>query len=337
MSHCRLLLCAIIYVFVAVPAALQAQEITLVSYNIENFAQHFRAHRHRDVAATQAADSLLRQLLDDERAQNEEDQWEISKVLKDPTLRPDILALQECCSQADLEYFNRRWLDSAYETIIVFPGNSERSQHLALMLKPGFRIIEKRDQYYTEPDPADPNRRLFARGVAFCLIETPGCQRLWVGVTHQKSRFEDSVESTQWRNRESTRTHQIMQELRRTTTPQVVLLGDMNDQLGKQGFEEQAGADAIAELVGPPNAGLLLVTQKLAESGQISFGGYFRDRHRGFIDHVIVSQEVQPHIREAGVLRSPAADLASDHYPVFLRLDLSTTTATTPPAPAEAR
>src|SRR5690606_27168463 len=150
------------------------------------------------------------------------------------------------------------------------------------------------DQYYLEPDPTNPAHRLFARGPAFCLVETPAGHQFWVGTTHQKSRFEDSLEATQWRNRESTRTRKIMQQLSADGHRPVILLGDMNASQGMQGFEAKAGADAIAELIGPADSGLSLATAALGDSGAFSFGGYWRTAHRTLIDHVVVNDAMKP-------------------------------------------
>ena len=110
-------------------------------------------------------------------------------------------------AQEELEAFNKKWLKGAYETAIVFPGNSGRGQTLGMLAKPGFKIVDRKDQYHLEPDTGKNARgeRLFARGPAFVLIESPSGYRFWVGVTHQKSKSDNSVDVTQWRNREATR------------------------------------------------------------------------------------------------------------------------------------
>src|SRR5439155_13874166 len=205
---------------------LRAEEITLATYNVELFDHHFMAHH----ASTQpiAKDPAAKEILEELRKKNDEDNWETAQVILDPKFNPDILVVEEACDQDDLRFFNRRWLNDAYETAITFPTNTDRHQNLDLLMKKDFKILERRDQYYLEPDPAGGNvrgNRLFARGPAFVKVQTPGGYVLWVGVTHMKSKNYGAdaastgseadvrkrrVEITQWRNREAVRTHQII-------------------------------------------------------------------------------------------------------------------------------
>jgi endonuclease/exonuclease/phosphatase family metal-dependent hydrolase len=162
------------------------------------------------------------------------------------------------------------------------------------------------------------------------LVETPGGYRFWVGTTHQKSKADNSVQNTKWRNREATRTHEILRELEQTPVKNVMLLGDFNDELGIQEFELEGGGDTIANIVGPAEHGFVLVTQKLAESGAISFGGYWNDRRRTFIDHAIVSQSMKDRVVQVSVFTEGLAPVASDHYPVVVKIDTAAAPTTRP-------
>jgi endonuclease/exonuclease/phosphatase family metal-dependent hydrolase len=206
---------------------------------------------------------------------------------------------------------------------VVFPTNTERHQTLGMMLKPGFKIIERKDQYYLEPDPVGNERgaRLFARGPAFVLVQTPGGYKFWLGVTHVKSKSGNNLEVTKWRLREVKRTHEIMLELEKIAPGgDVMLVGDMNDELGLQEFEQEAGGDAIAALVGPAEDGITLATRALIDKGQISYGGYWRPNHRGFIDQILVTRQMQDQLTDVKVFHTPLAAVASDHYPVFVQV-----------------
>jgi endonuclease/exonuclease/phosphatase family metal-dependent hydrolase len=242
-------------------------------------------------------------------------------VFNDPKFNPDVVVLQECANQSDLEYFNRRWLGGMYETIIQFPSNTTRDQHLAIMLKPGFKVVEQRTDYHKTPDsvPNDRGNLLFARGPSFVLIETPAGFKMWVGTTHQKSKGGNSVEVTQWRNREAVQTHKILRELRETGHP-VMLLGDFNDEIGIQEFEQEGGGDVMANVVGTADDGLVLLTEPLSRAGKISFGGYNREDYRSFIDHVIATSDLKDRVENVDVYQDGVAKVASDHYPVFVRL-----------------
>jgi endonuclease/exonuclease/phosphatase family metal-dependent hydrolase len=340
------------------PAAGRAAEVvTVATYNIEHFQDRFLAHTlGRKLTKEQKADPLIDQMLFQLRKANEEDHWETAQVIADPAVNPDVLVIQEGCTQDNLEYFNKRWLREAYATAITFPTNTgDRNQHLNMLLKPGFKVLKRNDQYHLEKDTAANGRgdRLFARGPAFVLVGTPSGYRFWVGVTHQKSKRLDfgaeqaadvrranagqpkaatdekikaardasGKQAAEWRNRESKRTHEIMKELAAGgESDDVLLLGDMNDDLGQDEYEKLAGADAIDLLVGPPADGFLLLTKPLAAAGEISFGGYARDQYRSLIDHAVATPAMKDQIVEAKVFRGGLAPVASDHYPVVVKI-----------------
>lgn len=320
----------------------QAEEFTVATYNIEVFDHHFMAHR----ASTQpiAHDPAAKDILDELRKKNDEDNWETAQVILDPKFAPDILVIEEGCDEGDLRYFNHQWLHDAYETTIVFPTNTDRHQNLCLLMKKGFTILQRKDQYYREPDPVGNERggRLFARGPAFVKVKTPSGYVLWVGVTHMKSKnvgsggasagasargastqpdeHQRKIDATKWRNREAARTHQIIKELEAAGPRDVMLLGDMNDALGLDDIEPAAGGDAIANLVGPPSDGLILATKPLADAHQNSFNGYWRDRYRELIDHVVITPSMQKQIEEVKIFHDCFTDVSSDHFPVMVRV-----------------
>lgn len=301
-----------------------AETITIGTYNIEVFSRSFLAHRltTRPFFKDNQDNPDLKELLEDERRSNDENNWEAAQVILDPAFNPDVLVLQEGCGLSDLEFFNKRWLQGAYETLLVFPTNTTRDQNLCMLLKPGFKVLERRDQYYLEPDTVgnDRGERLFARGPAFALVQSPSGYQFWVGTTHQKSKGGNNVEVTKWRNREAKRTNDIMAELSKRGTVDLVLLGDMNDELGMQEFEQEAGGDTITTLVGPPENGMVLATKPLVDAGKISFGGYWKTNYRSFIDHVIITTSMKDQVEEVNVFQDGFAKVASDHYPVYIRI-----------------
>jgi hypothetical protein len=113
---------------------------------------------HRLSTNTITKEGAAKELFDELRKKNDEDNWETAQVILDPKFSPDILVIEEGCDQADLTYFNHRWLNDAYETAIQFPSNTERHQQLEVLMKRGFKILEKRDQYCLEPDPVGNER-----------------------------------------------------------------------------------------------------------------------------------------------------------------------------------
>jgi endonuclease/exonuclease/phosphatase family metal-dependent hydrolase len=352
---------ALLLICLATPAA--AEVVTVATYNIEHFQDRFLAHElGKKLTAEQKADPTIDKMLFQLRKANDEDNWETAQVITDSAVNPDILVIQEGATQENLEYFNKRWLREAYATALTFPTNTgDRNQHLNMLLKPGFKVIKRNDQYHLEPDPAANGRgeangrgdRLFARGPAFVLVETPGGYRFWVGVTHQKSKLigfgaEQEAEvrranagqpkavmaekikaakdaagkaTAEWRNREARRTHAIVKELAAGgESDDVLLLGDMNDDLGMDEYEQLAGADAINLLVGPEADGFVLVTKPLADEKEISFGGYFRPDYRSLIDHAVATPGMKDQIADVRVYRGGLARVASDHYPVVVKV-----------------
>lgn len=328
MNHRRTIACVALLLIVSSVA--RAETITVATYNIENFKEHFLArHLAADKANPLPKSEQVAAMMKEMRNANDEDLWEISQVILDGRFNPDVMVIEEGCNQEDLEYFNHRWLGDSYQTVIVFPGNSERGQMLGLIAKPGFKVIEKKDQYYQEKDTVANERgdKLFARGPAFVLMESPGGYRFWVGVTHQKSKGGNSVDVTKWRNREAKRTHEIIKELQTAnpSTRDVMLLGDMNDELWTQEYELAGGGDTITNLVGPKEDGFVLVTRPLVEKGMTSYGGYWNDRFRSFIDHVIVSKSMSDEVKDVQVFQEGMTRVASDHYPVFVKLEVRPT------------
>lgn len=330
--------------------SVRAETIRVTTYNIENFNNFFMANRINKAKLIQnQPNEEMKQLAaavrDLMRRKNDEDSWQVAQTILDPQVNPDILVIQECCSEEDLNYFNNRWLKKAYETVIVFPNNSggHRVQNVAMMLKPGFKVLEKRDQYYLEKDPVDksdiPNlskemtERLFARGPAFVKIQSPGGNVFWVGTNHLKSKSGNSGPVTAWRNREAVRIHQIQKDIAAEGIRDVLFLGDCNDENGTdREFERDHGGDTIANLIGPPEDGYVLVTRIALARGEISFGGYWSDRFRSFIDHAVATPEMARRVRDVTVFSDKLAPVASDHYPVTVILDFSNPTPTTAPA-----
>ena len=190
----RVIVASIVLLFAG--TFVRTEEIVVATYNIERFHEHFSA------TTQPSGDRELTRRL---RADADKDNWMVSEVILDPNLNPDILCIEECCEQPELEKFNKEWLKGAYETAIVFPTNTDRHQTLGMMLKPGFKVLERKDQYYLEPDPVGNERggRLFARGPAFALIQTPGGYKFWLGLTHVKSKSGNSLDVTKWRLREA--------------------------------------------------------------------------------------------------------------------------------------
>ncbi|HEY0008551.1 MAG TPA: endonuclease/exonuclease/phosphatase family protein [Tepidisphaeraceae bacterium] len=307
-----------------------AEEIRVATYNVEHWGQRFDTRQLAAWAKTQPKSEELAAMIKAERNQDDEDNWEVATVIAHPKLNPDVIFFQEGCGQEDLEYFNKKWMNGAYSYIKVFPSNSGRGQEIGVMIKDGFKVLEVRDQYHLEKDTVDKSfatregeepseaikeNRLFARGPAFVLIQSPSGYKFWAGTNHQKSKSGNDVNVTKWRNREAARTNEIIKDLAKTGVD-VIFGGDTNDELGYQEFEQEAGGDAISLLEGKDGQ-VKLVTRELSDKGEISFGGYSRDRFRSFIDHMYVSKSLAGRVVSVNVYKEGVAPVASDHYPVM--------------------
>ncbi|HSH95461.1 MAG TPA: endonuclease/exonuclease/phosphatase family protein [Roseimicrobium sp.] len=326
-------------------ARASAETVTITTYNVEHFNDHFEGRRLTTRKVAKESDEAKEMVAAIKKA-NDEDNWEVAETILDPKVDPDIIMIQECCSPEDLDYFNKRWLKGAYETVMILPTNTgDRVQNVAMMVKPGFKIIQKKDQYYKELDPVkkhivtsrkgEPDRvedrpTLFARGPSFFEMESPGGYHFWVGTNHMKSKFGNGPEVTAWRNREAVRIHAIMVELTKAGPGDLIFLGDMNDESGLDEFEKENGGDTIGNILGPPDDGFVLATRPLLARGEISFGGYTRSDHRSFIDHAFASADMAKKIKSVSVYTDHLAPVASDHYPVTLKIELPTGTPTKP-------
>jgi exonuclease III len=129
------------------------------------------------------------------------------------------------------------------------------------------------------------------------------------------------VQASLWRNREAKRTHEIIKELEKAGPKDVILLGDMNDALGEDDAEKNGGGgDAIANLVGPESDGLILSTRALADAHQNSFNGYWRDRFREMIDHVVITPSMKSKVHDVQIFQDGFTQVSSDHFPVMVKI-----------------
>jgi|GEM_PF-949084 len=350
----RIAICVLTVALIFIARA-GAETITVTTYNVEHFADHFEGRRLTTRKVAQQSEDAKEMVAAIKKA-NDEDNWEVAETILDPKVNPDIIVIEECCDLEDLTYFNKKWLKGAYEQVLILPTNTgDRAQYIGMMVKPGFKILDKKDQYYLEKDPVkkhivtkkkgEPDRvedreTLFARGPSFMKMQSPGGYVFWVGTNHMKSKSGNSAEVTAWRNREAKRIHEIMVDLTKTGPSDMIFLGDMNDEYGLDGeFEKDNGGDTITNILGPESDGFVLETKPLLARGEISFGGYDSSRFRSFIDHVFASSTMAKNVTGVSVYTDHLAPAASDHYPVTVKIEAPTAgaavTPTTKPSPTE--
>lgn len=288
-----------------------------MTYNVENFSKMF--DQIQMPGRSQNQEELFR---------DQEDLYEVARVINLPAACPDILCIQECCWQEMLDYFNASYLpQSGYNIVRAFKGN-EASMSLGLLVKKGFEILEIRDEYYLEPDPETPDKPLFSRGPVFVKLRTPGGNLLWIGTTHTKSKTGNNEAMTRWRIRELERTRAICGEiLADKTTDKLMVLGDFNDDFGLDEQEQKVGTDALAVmLAGQGQDKLECLTYELRQR-QPELASYHCEikpkTYRAFIDHVFISPALHDAVRSVTLIDEAIAAVASDHYPVIAVLELS--------------
>lgn len=308
-----------------VPA--EGERIVLATYNIENMMMLFDQIRMPERSRNRV-----------ELFRDEEDLYEIARTINLPRFDADVICIQESASQDMLELFNTRWLDGEYALVKVFASNVD-GQHVAVLARAGLEVLEIRDDYRLEEDPVDDppvrslkqssglGNSLFSRGPGFVKFRTPGGAVLWVGTTHVKSKYGNSEAVTRWRIRELQRTREICGELlAEGETDLLAIMGDFNDDFGRDRYEREIGQDAVAVMAaGEGNEELRCLTLPLVRANP-RLATYHCEikppRHRSFIDHVFVSPALAEHAVRTYVVDDPIAAVASDHYPVVTVLHL---------------
>jgi endonuclease/exonuclease/phosphatase family metal-dependent hydrolase len=317
---CALLLAvALLVAQPAEPAQTDDGSVRVVSYNIENFRENFNAFQlEKKYRGTGQPDDIW-ELIRRERREDREENLEVARVIL--AMQPDVLALQESAGERDLAYFNKTFLDGYFETIVELPTNTDREQHLTVLLRPGFEVV-RQESIADTPDVDDVNDRtdkLFARGPGFLLIRTPGGEEFWLGNTHQKSKGGNSEAVTRWRNAEAKTTVEAMLRLAEQD-PDVLMVGDMNDELGVGEFETEAGGgDAMRHF----DEGVVLLTKPLIAEGGVTYKGYGGTGRASLIDHASATQALAERVTNVEIFVSPMTEVASDHLPVIVDFTLS--------------
>ena len=290
---------------------LYGERVKVATYNVEHFMRMFdqqqMPERSRDMT---------------EFYRDEEDQYEVARVISLPQMDPDIICIQECCDQEMLEAFNNEMLGGKYSFVKAFNGNSD-SQTLAMMAKKGFEPV-KIDEYYQMKDAEyrDGTNPLFGRGPAFVKFKTPAGNMLWVGTTHPKSKSGDSVNIVKWRGRQVDALRSFCESYLEAGDKYVILQGDFNDSFGMDNNENKAGLDAVAQmLLGEQK--MKCLTKKLQDQGINTYHCKIKPpKYRSFLDHIFVSQQLAGKVENVKVIDEPIAEVASDHFPVVVTYNL---------------
>ena len=293
------------------------ERIRLATYNIEHFNARFDQLNMPDRSRSREA-----------LWADEEDLYEIAATIGLADFDADVIAIQECTEQKNLELFNQRWLKGRYGFVKVFPGNTE-GQWIGILVKPGFEVLEVRENDYLQMHAGQP---VFPRGPGWVKLRSPGGNVMWVGSTHVKSKSGNNAEMTRQRALEIAKHREIIGLLHADKTP-VLLGGDFNDDFGLDGPERQVGLDAIAQLLAGPPEGLRIrcvTRERLPASTQTFHGELKGGAFRAFIDHWFVTEDLEPAVKRAWYISDPIAKVASDHLPVLIELELPVIRAIAP-------
>jgi len=287
------------------------EEVVIATWNIENFMmlfdQEMMPERSRNTT---------------EYYRDDEDLYEIARTMKLPQMDADIVLIQEGPTQPMLELFVRERLGGRYAYVKSFEGNTE-GQYLCMLIKSGFRVLQER--VFKEEKDAVSGQMLFSRGPAFVLVETPKGRRLWIGTTHAKSKSDNSKSVTEWRIRELVRTRQICGELLGAGPTEYLLIGgDFNDDFGLDSYEKSAGQDAVELMRKGEGKEKLVCLDEVIWKKNPQAASYHCElkppRYRSFLDHFFVSPALAERMKEIYLVDDPIAAVASDHYPMVVRL-----------------
>src|SRR5262245_55393234 len=94
----------------------RAASLSVATYNIQHFHNHFLAHRLGTTKPSPLPrDEVVAEMLRELRNANDKANWMTAQTILDPGFNPDILVIEEGCTQEDLDRFNKTWLKGAYE------------------------------------------------------------------------------------------------------------------------------------------------------------------------------------------------------------------------------
>lgn len=300
-------------------AAGQKETVRIGTWNVEHFMKMFDQDR-----MPERSRNMTEYYADDEQ------QYEVAATIKSESFDPDILVIQECCDQEMLEYFCEKWFPNRFSYIKVFKCNSD-SQMVAVVAKPGFKALsvkeyaDVKDVVYNSRSGQDKN--LFSRGPGFVLFQTPKGNKVWVGSTHTKSKYGNSKKVTEWRIRELEKTRDICAELiKQPDTKNLVILGDFNDDFGKDRYESSIGQDAIEVMITGKSDGKLICLDEAVWKADPKVATYHCEikppTYRSFIDHVFASPSMAQCVKQTVVIDESIAFAASDHLPLMSVFEL---------------
>jgi endonuclease/exonuclease/phosphatase family metal-dependent hydrolase len=230
----------------------------------------------------------------------------------------DVCILQEVESQQALENFlSEQGLTQTYQNVHVFQTNDPGGRNLAVLSKhPILETLSHADRTFPVERHGHPTEtRKFARDVAEALIPVSGIPFRVFNVHYKADPFygkphspDDDQKAKDVRKAEETETRVIMGEERAAHPGEIRILGgDMND---------DPDSVAITDLVKGGNLVDPLAPYRTPED-------YSHPATHDRMDYLLFEPAAEPAIDGVGVYQLAPADIASDHRPVVVDVDLA--------------
>ncbi len=278
--------------------AVGAPALTVATYNVENYV---------------LADRVVEDVYRPAYPKPEEEKTALRAVIRG--LAPDVLALQEMGPQPYLEELQRDLKQDGvnYPYAVVLEA-VDPDRHVAVLSKVPFKRIQPHARV---PLESSRSAQAVKRGVLEVTIATDAGD-VTIFIIHLKSRRTeeaDDPEGVTRRLREAAAVHDLV--LARFPDPssaKFLICGDWNDTRDSKPVKTLArrGGTEIGEILAAAD-----------ERGESWTHFYHREKSYSRIDYILVSAALKPLVVDgcARVFDGAGVDKASDHRPVFVRLD----------------
>jgi endonuclease/exonuclease/phosphatase family metal-dependent hydrolase len=262
---------------------------------------------------------------------DEEAMRNTARVIRD--LDADVLGIIEAEHRPGLVEFNRSILRSPhvqgapFTHIMLIDGNDDRGIDVGLMTKQGYPMDHMRSHV---DDKLPDGRLVFSRDCPEYFVKTPEGEQFVVMVNHLKSKgYGSAVESNSRRQLQAERISDLYNNLIRSGTKHVVVMGDLND---------TPDSEPLAPLFNNTDLRDAFDHQDFDDGGYPGTHGYCNARDK--IDYLLLSPELFNRMTRGGVIRTgmwPGVrpkrwevyeelrhphDAASDHAAIWAEINL---------------
>lgn len=291
------LFCAL---FATLRAAEGTEQLTIASYNVENY-----------ILMPRRIGGKIRQ----DAGKPESEKNAVVRMIA--TVRPDVLGIMELGEPVQLDDLRER-LKSAgmdYPHVEYLRGN-DATRHLALLSR--FPIVESHSRGDL-PLPVHGMSLHSPRGILDITIEPFAGYRIRILCVHLKAKLEAAEYSeSELREAESREVRRLVRDIIRTNPEErLVVMGDFNDTKNEK---------PIREILGKPDWPDSVRALPLADDRGEFWTEYWSAADvYSRIDYIMVSRNLEQEIDGAhcGIARPPFWNEASDHCPIYLTIKRS--------------